>query len=192
MSDAALLQPKRIALAALLHLPPEEAETPAPAPLPVDRLLAERDAAHAGAIAEQQARIAALEAELAEAAHRHGAALAECQERALHLFAGLEALMAAELATLAHATAQAVLSAEPALSQATLASLVADAVHGLQRGTLYVPPAALEATRSICPEGWELKARDGLPDGAVEAEAGPALRHQSLAARLSALMDAAQ
>ena len=190
MSDAALLQPRRVALAALLHLPPDEQPAPAPPAVPTEQLLAERDAAHAAALAEQQARIAALEAALEATGQQHQAQLAETRACAVQLFAGLETLLAAELAALAHATAQAVLAAEPSLSPETLASLIADAVHGLPRGALHLPPSAMALAGPLCPEGWALRVREGLPDGAVEAEAGPALQHQSLAARLSALFGA--
>ena len=111
------------------------------------------------------------------------------RELALQLAAALETLMATELAHLTHAVAAAVLTAEPATSVETLAALVADAVSGLPRGTLRVPPETLERARTLCPSGWALEAREGMPPGTVEATAGAALQQQTLAARLAALME---
>lgn len=188
MSEPHPPQPRRVPIATLLHRPQRPA---APLPPSPELLLAERDAGHAAAVHLLQPQVEALKAALSDAERRHRAELEETRELAARLFAGLETLLAAELAELAHAAAQAVLAAEPALSGATLAALIADAIHGLPRGTLHVPPEALACARPLCPEGWELRPRDGLAPGTVEAEAGPALQQQSLAGRLAALLERA-
>lgn len=77
---------------------------------------------------------------------------------------------------------------EPQGSTQSLAALIADAQLGLPRGTLKVPPEALEQARPLCPEGWALEPDEALPAGTIEAVAGPALQRQSLAGRLSALI----
>ena len=189
MSEPQPAAMRRVPLAALLHLPPRRPE-PAPAPSAV-QLLAARQGGEAAAMKALQPRIDALEAALEEASHRHAGEVQRTRELALRLFAGLEQVLATELADLAHAAARAVLSAEPVLAQATLATLISDAISGLPRGSLFVPPDALEGTRALCPDGWSLQADTGLAD-AVRAEAGAALRQQSLGGRLAALLEVAR
>jgi hypothetical protein len=178
---------RRVPLAALLHLPPRRPE-PAPAPSAA-QLLAARQGGGKAALEALQPRIDALEAALEEASHRHAAEMQQVRDLTLRLFAGLEQLLATELADLAHAAARAVLAAEPVLGQATLAALISDTVSGLSRGVLFVPPDALESARGLCPDGWSLQPDPSLAD-AVRVEAGAALRQQSLGNRLAALLEA--
>lgn len=186
MSELHRPLPTRVPVSMLLRLP---VERPAPSQPSPNLLLAERAQGDAAARDELLPLIGALETDLAEAEARHAAELQATRELALQLAAALETLMATELAHLTHAVAAAVLTAEPATSVETLAALVADAVSGLPRGTLRVPPDTLERARALCPGGWALEAREGMPAGTVEATAGPALQQQTLAARLAALME---
>ena len=183
MSDQ---QARRVPVGTLLHLP---AQKPVRLPPSPERLQAERATGEASARAELLPRIAALERALAEAEQHHAADILATRECALRLFAGLETLMAAELADLSHAIAAAVLTTDPQSSAQALATLLSDAVRGLPRGTLRVPPEALEQARPLCPDGWALEPDDGLPANTVDAIAGPALQRQSLAGRLLALME---
>ena len=186
MSDPAPAFATRVPVSCLLNRP---VEAKVLRPLSPDRLLAERASGEAAARDELLPLIGRLQAELEAAESRHAAELQATRDLALRLTAALESLMAAELAELAQAVAAAVLAAEPVMQVETLRALLADAVSGLPRGKLFVSADVLEAARGLCPDGWELEARPGLPVGAVEAMAGPAMQQQTLSARLSALME---
>ena len=185
MSDPAPAFATRVPVSSLLNRP-KEIRGLQPPP---DRLLAERASGEAAARDELLPLIDRLQAELEAAESRHAAELKATHDLALRLTAALESLMASELAELAHALAATVLEAEPVMQVETLRALVADAVSGLPRGKLFVSADALEAARGLCPDGWGLEARPGLPPGTVGAVTGPALQQQTLSARLSALME---
>lgn len=188
MSEPQPAAMRRVPLATLLYPPSRPEPVTAPSP---EQLREARQSGEAAALETLQPRIDALESALQDATRRHDGEVQQTRQLALRLFAGLEQLLAAELADLVHAAARAVLAAEPALSQATLVTLISDAVSGLPRGTLLVPPDALEGARALCPEGWSLQSDPGLAD-AIRAETGPALQQQSLANRLTTLLEAAR
>lgn len=190
MSELRTPEPRRVAVGALLQLPDMGTPPPDPPPDPSpEALLKAQQSGHAAAIAGVQPRIEALENQLAQANRTHSSELQAVQKLALHLFGALEQMLAQELGSLAHAAARAVLAAEPALSQATLCALIGDAIRDLPRGTLHIAPDLLESARALCPEGWSLVPRADLAPGTIDAQAGPALQHQSLGNRLSALLD---
>jgi flagellar biosynthesis/type III secretory pathway protein FliH len=147
-----------------------------------------RDAAHA-ALAP---RIEQLEGELAA---ERTARSTEATERAMIAGAAIAALQAslAEAVTgLALAIARQVLATEPGLAQATLATLVEQALAEAPAGdggTLRLHPLHLP-TAPAPPPGWRLLPDPDLQPGTVIAEAGPWLSLASLGLRLEQARDA--
>jgi flagellar biosynthesis/type III secretory pathway protein FliH len=161
-------------------------EGPSPQALRAAELEAACAAAGDAAHAALAPRIGQLEAELsAERAARTAEAAAQATIAGTAI-AALQSSLSEALADLALAIARQVLAAEPALAQATLATLVAHALEGAPQGdigTLRLHPLHLPAAPAP-PPGWCLLADPDLPPGTVIAEAGPRLALASLDLRL--------
>jgi flagellar biosynthesis/type III secretory pathway protein FliH len=175
--------PRRVPVGALLARP-----TDPPQPADPAQLEAARRAGQAEAMAEARAREEALQAKLEEALAKARAHEQEAARLTARLAAELETIFTREIASVAHAAAEAVLAAQPTWAQSTISSLVAEAVGGLPRGTLWVNEEQLGLARSLAPDGWQIAARPGLGLGEVEAEAGPALQRASISNRLDQLL----
>ena len=138
-------------------------------------------------------RIETLEAALAEAGRQRAQEADEARALANSLATAIEACLARELTTLALTIAETVLDAQirpqTGLAATTLESLIAEAIRDLGGGRLFVHPETVEQARSLAPSGWTVIARDGLEQGAIEAEAGPTLQRATLGGRLEQLRD---
>jgi flagellar biosynthesis/type III secretory pathway protein FliH len=174
---------------------------PLPGPLPdgpppEELRAAELEAACAAAREEAHAalapRIRQLEGDLAAERAARTAEAAEQIAIAGAAISALQASLADAVASLALAIARQVLAAESALAQATLATLVAQALEQAPEGdcgTLRVHPLHLAAAPAP-PSGWRLMPDPDLQPGAVIAEAGPWLALASLELRLEQARDA--
>jgi len=191
---ADLATARAVPLSTLLQRqPPAKSEAVPTPPVPAVDARAEAEAVgyaqgHAAAEAELMARIDSLEQALAEAGAQHQAAIAESRALLQAAVDAMDAALAQELAGLTFAAAKAVLAREPRPGEVTLRSLLAEALHGLSRGTLFFAPADLECGNRIAPEGWMVEARASLTAGMVEAEVGATLLRVSLQQRLQQLL----
>lgn len=180
--------PRPVPLTALLR--PPEPPTPSAAPL-AQALEAAHAEGRAQAFEQQAAEIAALQAALEAARAEQATEATQCRDTLTSMARAMEATLATEVAALALAAAGAILATRPALQEATLASLIAEAAGGLPHGTLFVPPAQLPHAGALVPPNWQIAARDGLEWGVVEAELGPALQRAALGSRLEQLLERA-
>lgn len=165
----------------------------APSGPPVERLLAQREAAGlAAGRAEGAAALATARADWAEARAgleaRHRAELEAAAAGFSAAARSLEAALAELLPELALAIARKVLEAEPRVRVEPLASLVAEALAALPAGgggTLHLAPEL--AVLLPAPEGWTLAADPALAPGEVRAELGASRVRASLLGRLDQL-----
>lgn len=189
MSDPRSPQPQPIRLSALLN----------PGP-PASVLAAERQAANRQLIdrgrEEAEAtllpHIAALEERLADEQRRHAEELAARETAFTATLSALQHSHAASLASHGHSIAGAILAAQPSLAEATIVSLVGQALQGAapgDAGTLRLHPDMVALAPPL-PAGWVAIADATLQPGTAIAESGPAAALASLADRLEQARDA--
>ena len=136
-------------------------------------------------IAELEARLAALQAEMAQALEAEAG-------RSAALLAALEPALADAVVPLALAIAEQVLAAEPTIAADTLEALVAEALAGFPEGAggaLRMNPE--DAARApALPAGWTIVADPARAPGDMIAERGASLAAAALSRRLAQVMDA--
>lgn len=136
-------------------------------------------------IAELEARLAALQAEMAQALEAEAG-------RSAAMLAALEPALADAVVPLALAIAEQVLAAEPVMRAETLSALVAEAMSGLTEGSggvLRMNP--VDAVRApTLPAGWAVVADPARAPGDMIAEQGASLAAAALSRRLAQLRDA--